>query len=124
MHCYNIERKKCMLPEIHFYPDHRKIQVRAGTTILDASTKARVLIRTRCSGKLACLMCKVIVEDQTGLSSMKRDEGLKLGGLSEQGYRLACQACVIGDTHVTVPEDPLKAAVRALLAKQREDDEL
>jgi 2Fe-2S ferredoxin len=111
-----------MLPEVHFYPDQRKIQVRPGTTILDASTKARVLIRTRCGGKAACLMCKVVVEDQSGLSPMKRNEELKLGELSERGYRLACQACVIGATHVSVPEDPLKAAVRAQLAKQREED--
>jgi 2Fe-2S ferredoxin len=111
-----------MLPEVHFYPDQRKIQVRPGTTILDAGTKARVLIRTRCGGKAACLMCKVIVEDQSGLSPMKSNEELKLGELSERGYRLACQACVIGETHVTVPEDPLKAAVRAQLAKQREEE--
>ncbi len=113
-----------MLPEVHFHPDNRKIQVRAGTTILDASSKARVQIRTRCDGKMACLMCKVIVKDQSGLSPIKQGEQLKLGSLSESGYRLACQACIIGETHVTLLEDPLKAAVRALLAKQREDDEL
>jgi 2Fe-2S ferredoxin len=111
-----------MLPEVHFYPDQRKIQVRPGTTILDAGTKARVLIRTRCGGKAACLMCKVVVEDQSGLSPMQRNEELKLGELSERGYRLACQACVVGITHVSVPEDPLKAAVRAQLAKQREEE--
>jgi 2Fe-2S ferredoxin len=111
-----------MLPQVHFYPDQRKIQVRPGTTILDASTKARVLIRTRCGGKAACLMCKVVVEDQSGLSPMKRNEELKLGELSERGYRLACQACIVGETHVSVPEDPLKAAVRAQLAKQREEE--
>jgi 2Fe-2S ferredoxin len=110
-----------MLPEVLFYPDHRKIQVRLGTTILEASTKARVLIRTRCGGKAACLMCKVIVEDQSGLSPMNRNEELKLGGLAESGYRLACQACVVANTQVTIPEDPLKAAIRAQLAKQRED---
>ncbi|QGQ96893.1 ferredoxin [Paenibacillus psychroresistens] len=112
-----------MLPTVHFYPDHRKIQVRSGTTVLDASSKARVQIRTRCDGKMACLMCKVIIEDQTGLSPMKNHEKLKLGELVDSGYRLACQACVIGDTNVTVPEDPLKAVIRALLAKQREEDE-
>jgi ferredoxin, 2Fe-2S len=112
-----------MLPTVHFYPDNRKIQVRPGSTVLDASTKARVLIRTRCDGKMACLMCKVIIKDQSGLRPIKFDEELKLGGLIDSGYRLACQACVVGDTHVTIPEDPLKAAIRAQLAKQREDDE-
>jgi 2Fe-2S ferredoxin len=111
-----------MSPEIHFFPDNRKIQVRPGTTILDASNKARVLIRTRCGGKAACLMCKVIVTDQSGLSPMNRNEQLKLGELQERGYRLACQACVIQDTAVTIPEDPLKAAIRAQLAKQREEE--
>jgi ferredoxin, 2Fe-2S len=110
-----------MLPEVHFYPDHRKIQVRPGTTILEASTKARTLIRTRCGGNAACLMCKVIVDDQSGLSPMQQNEELKLGELAERGYRLACQARVIDNTNVTIPEDPLKAAVRAQLAKQRED---
>jgi ferredoxin, 2Fe-2S len=113
-----------MLPTVHFSPDQRKIQVRPGTTVLDASSKARVQIRTRCDGKAACLMCKVIIDDQSGLSPMKINEKLKLGSLIESGYRLACQACVVGDTQVTVPEDPLKAAIRALLAKQREEDEL
>jgi 2Fe-2S ferredoxin len=111
-----------MPPEVSFYPDDKKIQVRPGTTILDASTKARVLIRTRCGGKAACLMCKVIITDQTGLSPMKRNEELKLGELRQRGYRLACQACVLQDTSVTIPEDPLKAAIRALLAKQREEE--
>jgi 2Fe-2S ferredoxin len=111
-----------MPPEVSFYPDNKKILVRPGTTILDASTKARVLIRTRCGGKAACLMCKVIITDQTGLSPMKRNEELKLGALHERGYRLACQACVLQDTAVTIPEDPLKAAIRAQLAKQREEE--
>jgi 2Fe-2S ferredoxin len=113
-----------MLPEVLFLPDHRKIHVRYGSTVLDASTKARVLIRTRCGGKAACLMCKVIIEDQSGLSPMNSNEELKLGSLAESGYRLACQACVIGDSQVIIPEDPLKAAIRALLAKQREDDDI
>ncbi|MDB5053806.1 MAG: ferredoxin [Bacilli bacterium] len=111
-----------MSPEVHFFPDNRKIQVRPGTTILDAGNKARVLIRTRCGGKAACLMCKVIVKDQSGLSPMNRNEQLKLGELQEQGYRLACQAYVIQDIDVTIPEDPLKAAIRAQLAKQREEE--
>jgi ferredoxin, 2Fe-2S len=113
-----------MLPVVHFYPNNRKIQVRSGTTILNASTKARVMIRTRCGGNASCLMCKVIIDDQSGLIPMKNNEELMLGDLSNRGYRLACQACVVGDTHVTIPEDPLKAAIRAQLAKQREDDEL
>lgn len=67
-------------------------------------------------------MCKVHVREQSGLAPMNRNERLKLGSLAEQGVRLACQAKVFGDVTVIVPEDPLKAAVRAQLAKQQEED--
>ncbi len=113
-----------MSPQVHFLPDNKTIQVRSGINLLDAGNKARVIIRTRCGGNAACLMCKVIVADQSGLSPLTQNELLKLGDLQNQGYRLACQACVVGDSQVTIPEDPLKAAVRVLLAKQREEDEL
>jgi 2Fe-2S ferredoxin len=110
------------LPEITFWPDNRKIQVRPGTTLLDAGRKARVNIRTRCGAKAACLMCKVRVNDQRGLAPMNQNERLKLGEQASEGIRLACQARVNGDVVVTLPEDPLKAAIRAQLARQREED--
>lgn len=111
-----------MNPEITFLPDNKKIRVRPGTTILEASRKARVPIRTRCGGKAACLMCKVIVRDQSGLAPIAQNEKNKLGGLEEQGYRLACQAKALRDATVAIPEDPLRAAIRAQLDKQREED--
>jgi 2Fe-2S ferredoxin len=111
-----------MPPEVHFWPDDKKITVRPGTTLLDAGRRAGVQIRTRCGGKAGCLMCKVTVKDQNGLSPMKQNERIKLGSLAEDGSRLACQAAVVGNVEVEVPEDPLKAAVRAQLAKQQEED--
>ena len=110
------------LPVITFLPAQKTIQVKPGTTILDASRKAKVPIRTRCDGKAACLMCKVSVEDQRGLAPMNQAERLKLGEPQAGGMRLACQARVMGDVAVVVPEDPLKAAIRAQLAKQQEED--
>lgn len=110
-----------MAPVIRFLPDDKSAEVRPGTTVLDAGRRARVQIRTRCGGKAGCLMCKVQVDDQSGLTPMKRNEELKLGSLKDEGIRLACQACVTGDVTVNLPEDPLKKAVRALLEKQKED---
>jgi 2Fe-2S ferredoxin len=109
---------------ITFLPNGKTIEVRPGTTVLDASRRARVQIRTRCGGKAACLMCKVAVneDESSGLSPINQNERLKLGGLQDQGYRLACQAKVVGKTTVTVPEDPLKAAVRKQLELQQEDE--
>jgi 2Fe-2S ferredoxin len=110
-----------MLPEVTFLPEDKKINVRAGTTLLEAGRKARVHIRSRCGGNASCLMCKVTVKDQSGLSAMKEKESMKLGELKERCLRLACQAKVIGSTVVEVPEDPLKAAVRAQLDQQNEN---
>jgi 2Fe-2S ferredoxin len=110
------------LPEITFMPDNKKVQVRIGTTLLDAGRRARVNIRTRCGGKAACMMCKVQVKGQEGLAPMNVNEQLKLGEQASQGYRLACQARIQGDVCVTLPEDPLKAAVRVQLLKQQEED--
>jgi ferredoxin, 2Fe-2S len=109
--------------EITFLPEDKKVQVRPGITLLDAGRKARVQIRTRCGGKAACLMCKVKVENQTGLAPMNDNERNKLGGQAALGYRLACQALVRGEVTVELPEDPLKAAIRAQLAKQQEQDD-
>ncbi|MEW9699002.1 2Fe-2S iron-sulfur cluster-binding protein [Paenibacillus sp. SI8] len=112
------------LVDVHFWPDDKRIQVRPGTTLLDAGRKAKIHIRTRCGAKAACLMCKVKVSDPSGLQPMNQNERLKLGSQADEGYRLACQARVSGKVDVTVPEDPLKAAVRAQLARQQEEDDL
>ncbi|TMV51300.1 2Fe-2S iron-sulfur cluster binding domain-containing protein [Paenibacillus mesophilus] len=112
-----------MNPEIRFLPDDKKVQVKPGTTVLDASKKARVHIRTRCDGNASCLMCKVTVEDGAGLSGPGENERRKLGEMIERGFRLACQAKVLRGCTVRVPEDPLKAAIRAQLAKQREEEQ-
>lgn len=112
-----------MTPEVTFLPDHKKTSVRPGTTLLDAGRRARVNIRTRCGGRAACLMCKLIVEDQSGLSPVSGNERLKLGDLVQRSYRLACQARVTNHVTATIPEDPLKAAVRAQLALQQQEDQ-
>jgi 2Fe-2S ferredoxin len=109
--------------EVHFWPDNKKIAVRPGTTLLDAGRKAKVHIRTRCGAKAACLMCKVKVSNPSGLAPMNVNERLKLGSQADEGFRLACQARVIGSVQVTLPEDPLKAAIRAQLARQTDGDD-
>jgi len=110
---------------VTFLPGGKTTEVRAGTTVLDASRKARVQIRTRCGGKAACLMCKVIVMDEHApcLAPVNQNERLKLGVLLERGYRLACQAKVTGSVTVTIPEDPLKAAIRKQLEMRQEEEE-
>ncbi len=113
------------MPEVEFLPDGKKVNVRAGLTLLEAARQAKVAVRTRCSGGLSCLMCKVrVVGGVEGLTEPKQAEKAKLGALEAQGYRFACQARVTGVVTVELPEDPLKAAIRAQLKRQQEEEDL
>jgi uncharacterized 2Fe-2S/4Fe-4S cluster protein (DUF4445 family) len=111
---------------VTFLPDGRKVSVRPGTSLLEASRRARVQIRTRCGGLASCLMCKVSVDadNRDGLSRPGPAEQRKLGPLLEKGIRLSCQARAVRDVTVSVPEDPLRAAIRRQLAEQQADRDL
>lgn len=113
---------------VTFQPEVRTAVVKHGTSLLEAARRAGVVLPTRCDGKASCLMCKLTVDqsDAAALRPPNEAERRKLGTLLEQGIRLACQAAVWDDLSVTVPEDPLKAAVRRRLeaARRSEMDEL
>src|SRR5690606_26468124 len=98
-----------MSVEITFLPSTKKISVRPGTSVLEAASRARVQIRSRCGGNASCLMCKVQVEPDARLQPMTMNEQRKLGELAEQNIRLACQSRVTGNVTIVVPEDPLRA---------------
>lgn len=110
--------------EIRFDPAGKKVKVRKGTSVLAAARQGRIHIATRCGGNAGCLMCKVKVseEDLAGLSAPTDAERHKLGNTLADGIRLACQAKVMGQAVVELPEDPLKAAIRKQLEMQRNDD--
>ncbi len=110
---------------VTFQPDNRSVSVRAGTTLLDASRRAKVHIRTRCGGVAGCLMCRVnVADDQAAyLQQPTEAESRKLDSLIDEGVRLSCQARVKGGVTVSIPEDPLKAAIRKKLAEQQQDDD-
>jgi uncharacterized 2Fe-2S/4Fe-4S cluster protein (DUF4445 family) len=114
-----------METSIIFEPIGRTVKVRPGTTVLLAAQQNRVHIPTRCSGLASCLMCKIKTkpEQAEALSACTPAEERKLGPLLKEGIRLACQAQIIGNAVVTVPEDPLKAAIRKQLEAQKNQDD-
>lgn len=108
---------------IRFVPNDQEIHVRDGMTILEAARRANVMIRTRCGGRAACLMCKIRLEDRedhTPLPKPNDKERRKLGASVDQGFRLACQTTCHGTLKVFVPEDPLQAAIRKQLERKKE----
>ncbi|MCU6710021.1 2Fe-2S iron-sulfur cluster-binding protein [Paenibacillus sp. J5C_2022] len=116
-----------MEAEVTFLPSGRTVQVRRGTSLLDAARRAGVHIPTRCGGKAACFMCKVKVTGDSELLPIGEAERRKLAGMQDQAFRLACQARAAGKVEVHVPLDPLRAAVQKQLELARnknKDDEL
>ncbi|HZG57475.1 2Fe-2S iron-sulfur cluster-binding protein [Paenibacillus sp.] len=111
------------MPRLTFLPDGKTIDVRPGTTVLAAARQAGVGVRTRCGGVAGCLMCKVKVLEPDRVSPPTESERRKMGDAVD-GERLACQTKAAGDATIVVPEDPLKAAVRRQLERQKEDDAL
>ncbi|CAM4279230.1 2Fe-2S iron-sulfur cluster-binding protein [Paenibacillus phoenicis] len=111
---------------ITFLPSGKTVQVRPGTSVLRAARGARIHLATRCGGNAGCLMCKVQVDPEhaAALTPPSDAERRKLGPLLDQGMRLACQAKIRGDVVVQLPKDPLKAAIRKQLERQREEEEL
>lgn len=109
--------------EVTFWPSGIKVTVKHGTSLLEASRRARVVIATRCGGKAACFMCKVNVRPHSALLPISDRESRKLAGIEGSTIRLACQARVAGKVEVDVPLDPLKAEVARQLARQADEED-
>lgn len=87
---------------IRFEPEGRKVLVKPGTTVFEASKRAGVGIRSECGGKHSCGKCRVIIEDQsimTGVCDLETKflTPEELG----HGYRLACSSAA-GEGELTV----------------------
>jgi ferredoxin len=77
-----------------------------GTTLLEAANAAGVDLRSYCGGNCSCGTCRIqVVQGARNLSRVLGLEEMVLGmDAAGQGDRLACQAQVLGDVEVRVPE--------------------
>ncbi|MFC1920027.1 FAD-dependent oxidoreductase, partial [Chloroflexota bacterium] len=108
------ESQKCL---IIFQPSGRRGYINKGKTIKEASVALGVDIEGICGEKAICGKCKVRIEEgvfeKYGITSSR--DNLSPMGTTERrffnrqqessGYRLACQASIIGDSVVFVPEE-------------------
>lgn len=89
---------------VHFLPANRSITVATGTTLLEAARLAGVLIESPCNGAVVCGKCTVHL-DQDSLRHIVRRGVHHLPKRQELAGRvLSCEAEVVGDITVTVPE--------------------
>ena len=83
------------MPRVRFEPDGIEIEVKLGTTILQAAEQAGAQLGSACGGVCACATCHVYVsEGLDGLSDMDECEEDNLDKAFDvrRNSRLACQA--------------------------------
>ena len=90
--------KKCL---VRFEPSGLKIEVPAGTVLLEAAHKAGIYLSSICGGDGYCGKCKVIIDSGQFHS---RPTALLTQDEIREDVVLACQATVLSDMTVTVPK--------------------
>jgi 2Fe-2S ferredoxin len=96
------------MPHVTFFlPEGRSGEVEANTSLLEASKLLGCRLNHDCGGNASCTTCRVEVQmGAENLSEIDFDEQdlLDREALSEPCHRLGCQAKVLGDVVVRVPD--------------------
>jgi uncharacterized 2Fe-2S/4Fe-4S cluster protein (DUF4445 family) len=110
--------------KVLFQPMGVRAEVEEGVTLRQAANEAGLAINSICGERLTCGKCKVVIQrgsfSKEGIVSSddhlsppsteeaayweRRRAGLEYRGEDASAYRLSCQARVLGDLVVTVPE--------------------
>ncbi|MCP3871560.1 MAG: DUF4445 domain-containing protein [Desulfobacteraceae bacterium] len=96
---------------IVFQPGDIKVTVQEGDNLLEASQKANLYINASCNGKGSCGKCKLIVE--SGAVEHKKNAMLTRKEI-EKGYVLACQAKILDNLSVIIPEETLEKKLKTI----------
>lgn len=101
--------------KVRFEPFGVTAEAQPGQTVLQAAIAAGVEIESVCGGRGTCAKCKVIATG--GLSPLTALERRGLSILElDRAYRLACQAVIVGDVDVLVPDESRLSRVSILSA--------
>jgi uncharacterized 2Fe-2S/4Fe-4S cluster protein (DUF4445 family) len=103
-------------PLVIFMPSGRRGRVLAGTAVLEAARQLGEPIESICGGHLTCRKCRVRLEEgdflkhgitsqQSHLSPIGAEEQAAITRLNISGDRLSCQAQILGDVLISVPEE-------------------
>ena len=96
------------MPRVSFlHPQGRSGEVELNLTLLEAAKTLGFELNHDCGGNASCTTCRVEVQrGGENLSEIDFDEQdlLDREALSEPWHRLGCQARVLGDVVVRVPE--------------------
>ena len=95
------------MPKVTFRPAGMSGEVEKGVSLLEAAFQLGADLNHVCGGRAACSTCRVIiVEGAEALAEVGTDERDRMAlEFLEPPTRLACQARILGDVVVTIPED-------------------
>ena len=88
--------------KVTFSPIYKAVSVAAGTTLLEAASKAGIAVDSVCGGDGICGRCKMIVTEGNvggGTTALLTREEIR------RGVVLACQTTVEGDLRVEIPAE-------------------
>ena len=101
--------------KVTFQPQGRSLSVLHGTTILEAVARAGLVIETPCGGAGTCGKCRVRVVGNAGVPTAADEKTFSVQELRD-GWRLACQNRISGETVISVPETSLFGGEHQILA--------
>lgn len=93
--------------KVTFLPFRRTVEAKAGMSLLDIALENGIVLEHNCGGNCACSTCHVIIvqglECLTPKSMDEEDQLEDADGLMENS-RLGCQAKILGDVVVEIPQ--------------------
>jgi len=96
------------MPHVTFlHPDGKSGVVRENVTLLDAAKELGFSLNHDCGGNASCTTCRVEVQlgaEHLSEIDFEEQDLLDREALSEPWHRLGCQARVLGNVVVRVPE--------------------
>ena len=103
-----------------FIPHDREVFVLPGTKVLEAAAGAGLAIDTPCGGAGACGKCRVRFSSGAP-SPGETDKTFFSPSELDEGWRLACQACLNEKTTLYLPESSLFGAQHQILESSETD---
>ncbi len=102
--------------EVRFEPQGKRIRIRRGQNILEAASRAGILIDAPCGGKGLCGKCKVRVRNEKLVPSPAEEKLLSPEEI-ERNIRLACQYFPQSDVVVEILEPAIESIGKVELEK-------
>src|SRR5271157_855849 len=109
-----VRAERCLLI---LEPTSKRVNIAKGRTVYDALLALNFPIGAFCGGKGTCGKCKIkLVDTEVNLSPPTDQEIKKLGKQAiEDGYRLACQSCILGDSRIYLTDTLVPKGNRILV---------